>query len=134
MVDLAKMTFVDFIKSPMGSDLYRMLSLDCQPTQDEWAQHQQWWEESHEKLRIELKKRSAFDEFHEFVAWRSQLFMAKYWDLVSKSITNVTGVALEQLIWDAQLLRSLLLELGLDKENSNEKTRTKFQRIIGLRK
>ena len=37
-------------------------------------------------------------------------------------------------MWDAQLLRSILLELGLAKENANEKQRTKFQKIIALRK
>ena len=37
-------------------------------------------------------------------------------------------------MWDAQLLRSILLELGLTKENPHEKQRTKLQRIISLRK
>ena len=37
-------------------------------------------------------------------------------------------------MWDAQLLRSILLELGLSKENPIEKQRTKFQKIIALRK
>ena len=46
----------------------------------------------------------------------------------------MTVNSLEQLIWDAQLLRSILLELGLTKENANEKQRTKLQRIIALRK
>ena len=37
-------------------------------------------------------------------------------------------------MWDAQLLRSILLELGITKETSNEKQRTKFQKILALRK
>jgi len=36
-------------------------------------------------------------------------------------------------MWDAQLLRSIILELGLTKETANEKRRTKLQRIIALR-
>ena len=36
-------------------------------------------------------------------------------------------------MWDAQLLRSIILELGLTKETANEKQRTKLQRIIALR-
>ena len=51
-----------------------------------------------------------------------------------QAITNLTVNKLEQLIWDAQLLRSILLELGLTKETSNEKQRSKLQRIIALRK
>ena len=46
----------------------------------------------------------------------------------------MTVNSLEQLIWDAQLLRSILLELGLTKENAVEKQRSKLQRIIALRK
>ena len=53
---------------------------------------------------------------------------------IVKAITNLTVNKLEQLMWDAQLLRSILLELGLTRETTNEKQRTKFQRIVALRK
>ena len=82
--DLAQMSFFEFLQSPMGASLYQMLSLDMQPGQDDWTMHKQWWDNNHQKLQVKLNKRGVFDEYHEFVAWRSQLFMHKYWDFVSK--------------------------------------------------
>ena len=81
---MAKMSFFEFLRSPMGVDLYRMLSLEYQPGPDDWERHAIWWNDCHERLRIELNKRGAFEEYHEFVAWRSQLFMNTYWQLVAK--------------------------------------------------
>ena len=78
------MTFKEFVFSPMGSALYQILNLDWQLGQEEWENHEQWWEQNKLKLKRQLGKRGAFDEYHEFVAWRSQLFMNKYWDLVAK--------------------------------------------------
>ena len=82
--DLAQKTFFEFLGSPMGSGLYQLLSLDMQPGQDDWEAHKVWWDDNARKLQAKLNKRGVFDEYHEFVAWRSQLFMNKYWDLVSK--------------------------------------------------
>ena len=84
--DLAQSSFFEFVHSPMGYGLYQILSLDVLPGQDDWETHKQWWDGNLEKLQNKLNKRGAFDEYHEFVAWRSQLFMNKYWDLVAKVI------------------------------------------------
>ena len=61
-----------------------MLCLDVMPGQDDWESYKLWWDENARKLQAKLNKRGAFDEFHEFVAWRSQLFMNKYWELTAK--------------------------------------------------
>ena len=82
--DLAQFSFYEYLNSPMGYSLYQILSLDLLPGQDDWENHKQWWDGNLEKLRNKLNKRGAFDEYHEFVTWRSQLFMNKYWDLVAK--------------------------------------------------
>ena len=82
--DLAQYSFYEFLNSPMGYGLYQLLSLDLLPGQEDWENHKLWWDGNLEKLRTKLNKRGVFDEYHEFVAWRSQLFMNKYWDLVAK--------------------------------------------------
>ena len=82
--DLAQSSFYEFVKSPMGFGLFQILSLDVMPGLDDWENHKQWWDNNLEKLQLKLNKRGAFDEYHEFVAWRSQLFMNKYWELVAK--------------------------------------------------
>ena len=82
--DLAQKTFYEFLHSPMGAGLYQMLSLDVAPGHDDWEMHKMWWDDNVKKLQTKLNKRGAFDEYHEFVAWRSFLFMNKYWDLVAK--------------------------------------------------
>ena len=82
--DLAQKSFFEFLQSPMGMALYQMLSLEILPGQDDWENHKMWWDENARKLQVKLNKRGAFDEFHEFVAWRSQLFMSKYWELTAK--------------------------------------------------
>ena len=51
-----------------------------------------------------------------------------------KAVTLLTANIGEHMIWEAQLLRSTLLELGLVKETDNEKERSKLQRILALRK
>ena len=68
----------------MGFGLFQILSLDMSPGQDDWETHKQWWDTNYEKLQLKLNKRGVYDEYHEFVAWRSQLFMNKYWELVAK--------------------------------------------------
>ena len=78
------MSFYEFLKSPMGHALYQMLSLDTQPGQEDWETHKQWWDDNVKKLQTKLNKRGVFDEYHEFVAWRTQLFMNKFWDLAAK--------------------------------------------------
>ena len=86
--DLAQMSFFEFLKSPMGHALYQMLSLDTQPEQEDWETHKQWWDDNLKKLQTKLNKRGVFDEYHEFVAWRTQLFMSKFWDLAAKVSIN----------------------------------------------
>ena len=81
---MAQKSFYEFLKSPMGFGLYQMLSLDVLPGQEDWEFHRQWWDDNAKKLQTKLNKRGAFDEYHEFVAWRSQLFMNKYWEMVAK--------------------------------------------------
>ena len=68
----------------MGQGLYQLLSLDISPGQEDWENHKQWWDDNLAKLQVKLNKRGVFDEYHEFVAWRSQLFMSKYWDMTAK--------------------------------------------------
>lgn len=86
--DLAQLSFFEFVKSPMGFGLFQILSLDMSPGQDDWETHKQWWDTNYEKLQLKLNKRGVYDEYHEFVAWRSQLFMNKYWELVAKVNTS----------------------------------------------
>ena len=78
------MSFFQFLKSPMGADLYKLLSIETQPNEEDWLRHQRWWDDNVKKLQLKLNKRGAFDEYHEFVAWRSQMFMATYWDFCGK--------------------------------------------------
>ena len=70
----------------MGADFYRILSLDTQPNEEEWLSHEKWWNENLKKLQVKLNKRGVFDEYHEFVAWRSQMFMANYWQFCGQVI------------------------------------------------
>ena len=72
----------------MGSGLYQMLSLDILPGQEDWENHKTWWDDNIKKLQLKLNKRGVFDEYHEFVAWRSLLFMNKYWEFASKVSTE----------------------------------------------
>ena len=81
---MAQLSFYEFVHSPMGYGLFQILSLDMSPGQEDWENHKQWWDSNLEKLQTKLNKRGAFDEYHEFVAWRTQLFMNKYWDLIAK--------------------------------------------------
>ena len=73
----------------MGYGLFQILSLDILPGQEDWENHKAWWDGNWEKLQTKLNKRGAFDEYHEFVAWRTQLFMNKYWDLVAKVSSKI---------------------------------------------
>ena len=82
--DLAQYSFYEFVHSAMGQGLFQLLSLEVTPSPNDWENHSQWWDTNLEKLQLKLNKRGAFEEYHEFVAWRSQLFMHKYWDLVGK--------------------------------------------------
>ena len=82
--DLAQKSFYEFLHSPMGTGLFQMLSLEVMPGQEDWEAHKMWWDDNMAKLQTKLNKRGVFDEYHEFVAWRSQLFMNKYWELVAK--------------------------------------------------
>ena len=89
---MAQSSFYAFINSPMGYGLFQILSLDILPGQEDWENHKAWWDGNWEKLQTKLNKRGAFDEYHEFVAWRTQLFMNKYWDLVAKVSSKIISL------------------------------------------
>ena len=126
---MAKLSFFQFLKSPMGSDLNTMLHLPGQPDPGQWDIHNRWWLLQRENLDDRLGRRGDAPDWPMFVAWRSKLFMHTFLDLQGKMVTNLTAVPLEKIIWDLTTLRNILLELKLVNQEDLKDPKTYFQKV-----
>ena len=114
--DIAKTQFYQFVKSPMGLDLWKMLSLNGPLNPDDWDIYHRWWLEEKQKMQDKLLRRGDCSEWPMFIVWRSQLFMHVLLEIQRNMVTNITAIPLEKLIWDFTTLRNILLEMKLVSE------------------
>ena len=127
--DLAKMEFYDFIKSPMGQDLYLMLSLPGQPDPNQWDIHLRWWLDSRESVDNKLGRRGDAPDWPVLVMWKSKVFMSIFMDVQKAVAINITMMPLEQLIWNFTALRNILADLHLVNLENLDKPTTFFQKL-----
>ena len=132
--DVAKLSFFQFLKSPLGADLNCMFHLSGQPSPDQWDVHNRWWLREREDLDDRLGRRGDAPDWPMFVVWRSKLFMHVFLDLQRKMVTNLTAVPLERIIWDVTTLRNILLELKLVSQEDLKDPKTYFQKVATMGK
>ena len=132
--DIAKLTFYQFVKSPMGVDFAVMCHLNGQPNPGEWDNYNRWWLLQRQQLDDKLGRRGDAPDWPMFVAWRSKLFMSIFMDIQKHMTTNLTAVSLEKLIWDLTALRNILLELQLVYLEDLKKPSTYFQKVAVMGK
>ena len=132
--DIAKLSFYQFLKSNMGSDLTAMLCLNGQPNPSQWDNHNRWWLLQREILDDKLGRRGDAPDWPMFVWWRSKLFMSTFLDIQKYMTVNLTMVPLEKLIWDFTALRNILLELHLVAQEDLKKPVTYFQKVAVMGK
>ena len=132
--DVAKMSFFQFIKSPLGVDLWSMLSLNGAPNPSDWEKHERWWQDQKQALHERLARRGDAPDWAMFCVWRAKLFMHIFLDIQKIMVINITLWPLEKLIWDLTALRNILLEMKLVDETGLDKPETYFQRIAVMGK
>ena len=132
--DIAKLSFFQFVKSAMGSDLMVMCHLNGQPNPAEWDNYNRWWLLEREQLDDRLGRRGDAPDWPMFVAWRSKLFMNVFMDIQKHMTINLTTLPLERLIWDLTALRNILLELKLVNVEDLKKPVTYFQKVAVMGK
>ena len=132
--DVAKMSFFQFVQSPLGADLLVMLSLSGPLNPDQWAVQERWWLDQREKMDQKLHKRGDAPDWPMYVAWRTKLFMHTYLEMQKCMVTNLTMVPIEKIIWNLTTLRNILLDLGLVFESDLEKPSTYFQKVAKMGK
>ena len=132
--DVAKMTFYQYIKSPMGADLWSILSLNGPLNPDQWEQFNRWWLNAKENLNNKLGRRGDTSDWLMFVNWRSKLFMHTFLDIQKIVVLNVTMLPLEKIIWDFTMLRNILLDLKLVAEDDLVKPDSYFQKLATMGK
>ena len=128
-MDIAKMSFFQVVKSPLGSDLAAMLCLNGQPDPAGWDNYNRWWLLQREQLDDRLGRRGDAPDWPMFVIWRSKLFMSIFLDIQKVMTVNLTAVPLEKLVWDFTALRNILVELRLVQLEDLKKPKTYFQKI-----
>ena len=131
---MAKMTFYQFIKSPMGLDLWSILSLSGPLNPEKWDVYNRWWLREKEALHDKLGRRGDAHDWIMFVIWRSKLFMHTFLDVQKIMVLNITLMPLEKLIWDFTMMRNILLDLKLVCEEDLNKPNTYFQRLATMGK
>ena len=127
--DVAKLTFYQFVKSPLGADFTTMVSLGGPLNPAQWDHYERWWLRNREDVNSKLQIRGEQSDWVMFVAWRAKLFMHIFLGIQKNMVINITAVTLEQLIWDFTALRNILLELRLIVEDDLEKPSTYFQKV-----
>ena len=132
--DVAKLTLFQYVKSPMGADLWSLLALNGPLNPDQWDQYDRWWLNTKETLHNKLGRRGEAPDWIMFVHWRSKLFMSAYLEIQKVAVINVTMVPLEMLIWNFTLLRNILIELKLVAEDDLVKPTTFFQKLATIGK
>ena len=70
--DMAKMSFFQFVQSPLGTDLMTMFSLAGPLNPDQWSIQERWWLDQKEKMDRKLQKRGDTPDWPMYVVWRSK--------------------------------------------------------------
>ena len=130
--DVAKLTFYQFIKSPLGSDLMVMLCLGGQPNPAQWDVHSRWWLRQREEMDNKLKTRGDAPDWPIYVTWRAKLFMSIFLETQKIMVINITMVPLEKLIWNFTAMRNILVDLALVVEEDLVKPVTYFQKLAKM--
>ena len=134
MQDIAKMSFFQFLRSPLGGDLMLMFLLPGQPSQDQWDIYNRWWLSAREDLDDRLGRRGDAPDWPLYATWRSKLFMSIFLETQKHMVINITEVSLEKLIWNFTAMRNILLDLKLVNEDELKSPKTYFQKVAVMGK
>ena len=132
--DVAKLSFYQYIKSPLGGDLMLMFCLNGQPNPAQWDVHNRWWLRQREDMDAKNKMRGDAPDWPMYVTWRSKLFMSIFLETQKIMVVNITMVPLEKLIWNFTAMRNILLDLHIVVEADLEKPATYFQKLAKMGK
>ena len=133
--DIAKLTFYQFVATPLGADFTTMISLSGSLNPAQWEGYENWWNRERENLDNRLKKRGDCPDWPMYVAWRSKLFMHIFFGIQKIMVINLTTTTVEQLIWDLTALRNILFDLKLvAEEDLTLKPTTYFQKVAMMGK
>ena len=133
-MDVGKMEFFQFLKSPCGSDLMLMLLLPGQPNPDQWDIHHRWWLNAREQMDDKTGRRGDQPDWPLYVTWRSKLFMSIFLETQKIMVINITEVPLEKLIWNFTAMRNILLDLKLVHEDELKNPKNYFQKLAVMGK
>ena len=97
--DLGLQTFYQFVTSNRGAQLVEILSLEGQPTPQKWEHYDNWWLQSSHKFLDTEKLPPNSPDWAIKVMWRSKSFMAEYWNLSNKLVTNPFTLSVEEIMW-----------------------------------
>ena len=97
--DLGLQTFYQFVASNRGQQLVEILSLEGQPTPQRWQFYDNWWMQNNEMWLDSQKLPPNSPDWAIRVMWRTKSFMAEYWNLSNKLITNPFVLSVEEIIW-----------------------------------
>lgn len=97
--DLGLQTFYQFVASNRGQQLVEILSLEGQPTPQKWEFYDNWWIQSNQMWLDSQKLPANSPDWGIRVMWKSKSFMAEYWKISNKLITNPFVLSLEEIIW-----------------------------------
>ena len=97
--DLGLQTFYQFVGSSRGQQLVEILSLEGQPTPQKWEFYDNWWIQNKQMLMDNQKLPPNAPDWAIKVMWRSKSFMAEYWNLSNKLITNPFVLSVEEIVW-----------------------------------
>ena len=134
-MDVAKLEFFQFIKTTDGRHLYDMFNIVDQPSEGLWNHYHNWWTTNKVDWDAKFNPRGNLDAtWCRFVFWTSKMFMDIYTRMISTMTINPTIYNGEQLLWEATLLKNLILDLKLATKTDSTSPKTWFQRVVALRK
>lgn len=114
--DLGLQTFYQFAASSRGQQLVEILSLGGQPTPQKWDSYDNWWIQNTQKWLDEEKLPPNSPDWAIRVMWKSKSFMAEYWNISNKMITNPFVLSLEEIIWSLHHMTQVRSEYLVVKE------------------
>jgi len=133
--DIAKFEFYQFIKSTEGRHLYDMFNVIDQPSEALWEHYHNWWTSSKIEWDNQFNPRGNLDAtWCRFVMWTSKMFMDIYSKVLATMSINPTIYNGEELLWEATMMKNLILELKLATKMDSVAPKTWFQRVVALRK
>ena len=133
--DMATMDFFQFIKAPEGRDLYDMFNIVDQPSESLWEHHNNWWTSNKITWDDQFNPRGKLDvTWCRFIMWSSKLFMSVYMTVLKTVTVNPSLYNGEQMLWEATLMKNLILDMKLATKIDSKNPKTLFQRLVALRK